>query len=98
MLVHSPSSLGRSPQSLALTIRHLPHITHHVLLKSIEQADAYERWAMDLLEEADEHATTILLALPLVTADVWGREFNKLWPRSTLEAAHGCGIGDETVC
>ena len=53
---------------------------------------------MDLLEEADEHATTILLALPLVTADVWGREFNKLWPRSTLEAAHGCGIGDETVC
>ena len=62
------------------------------------QADAYEHWAMDLLEEADEHATIILLALPLVTADVWGREFNKLWPRSTLEAAHGCGIGDETVC
>ena len=26
-----------------------------------------------------------------------GSEFNKLWPRSTLEAAIGDGIGDETV-
>ena len=28
---------------------------------------------------------------------MWGKEFNKLWPRSTLEAAIGAGIGDETV-
>ena len=50
-----------------------------------------------LLHQAEEDAPTILLALPLMTADVWGREFNKLWPRSTLEAAIGAGIGDETV-
>ena len=81
-------------------------------------ADMYEGWAMDLLEEAEDDAATLLLALPLMTRAAEygpkkeegrfggrfaeggkeeGKEFNKLWPRSTLEAAIGDGVGGEDV-
>ena len=73
-------------------------------------ADLYESWAMNLLEETagDDDASIMLLALPLMTRKPGhddefmhesspAKEFNQLWPRSTLEAAIGNGIGDETV-
>ena len=58
----------------------------------------------------DEDAPAVLLALPLMTRAVEyspqyarregsepdGKEFNKLWPRSTLEAA--IGNGEEVRC
>jgi hypothetical protein len=57
-----------------------------------EQAAMYEDWAMELLEEAEEDAATLLLGLPLAYIPGDPEDFLKLWSDSVLEAA----IGDDS--
>lgn len=53
-----------------------------------EQAAMYEDWAMELLEEAEEDAPTLLLGLPLAYIPD-PEDFEMLWSDSVLEAAIG---------
>ena len=53
-----------------------------------EQAAMYEDWAMELLEEAEEDAATLLLGLPLAYIPD-PEDFEMLWSDSVLELAIG---------